>query len=76
MRAFAALGLFLGALVVQSLYHFDRPPVQGLVLQNTFIERCSLPVSEDLSRLNTEHATMHTVSISLETLTITWRARP
>ena len=52
VRAFASLGHFLGALVVQSLYHFDRPPVQGLVLQNTFIERCSLPVSEALSRLD------------------------
>jgi hypothetical protein len=43
---------FLSALVVQSIYHFDRPPVQGLVLQNTFIERRSLPVSEALSRLD------------------------
>jgi hypothetical protein len=52
VRAVASLGHFLGALVVQSIYHFDRPPVQGLVLQNTFIERCSLPVSEALSRLD------------------------
>ena len=30
-----------------------QPPVPGLVLQNTCSERCSLPDSEDLSRLNT-----------------------
>ncbi|WP_206424552.1 hypothetical protein, partial [Delftia lacustris] len=42
-RAIASLGLFLSALVVQSLYHFDRPPVQGLVRKNTDRSWCWPP---------------------------------
>ncbi|MCR4548443.1 hypothetical protein, partial [Delftia tsuruhatensis] len=42
-RAVASLGLFLSALVVQSLYHFDRPPVQGLVRKNTDRSWCWPP---------------------------------
>lgn len=36
-----------------SCHNPPQPPVQGLVLQNTFSKRCSLPDSEALSRLNT-----------------------